>query len=109
MLNKMLNYDEILLKIGEFGKWQRKGLLLLFIPAFVGGMVVLTTAFTAKVPKKFVCYEECDKYLPSRSNFEDNIDNILSDRVSADNEETKNCLTVPLNKFDNDSCGVKDA
>jgi len=104
----MLNYDEILLKIGEFGKWQRRGLLLLFIPAFVGGMVVLTTAFTAKVPKKFVCHEECDEYLPSRSNFEDNIDNILSDRVSADNEETKNCLTVPLNKFDNDSCGVKD-
>ena len=51
-----MNYDEILLKIGEFGWWQKKAILvLLMIPAFTGGMLVMTTAFTAKIPEQFNC------------------------------------------------------
>ena len=120
----MIKYDDILLKIGEFGRWQKKGLLLLFIPAFVGGMVVLTTAFTAKVPKKFVCHAECNYTLdPSSDDFSENlesgnllldqinlndkIDKILLDREAADDDTTDYCLSVPIS-FKNNTCSISD-
>jgi len=100
----MVKYDDILLKIGEFGKWQKKGLLLLFIPAFVGGMVVLTTAFTAKVPKKFVCHADCDI---AHIKFNDKIDKILLDREAAD-DETDYCLSLPISFHSNNTCSIND-
>jgi len=87
-----MKYDDILLKIGEFGRWQRQGLLLLFIPAFVGGMVVLTTAFTAKVPKSFVCHAECTVPFEVRVK----IGRILLDRKNAEDDMTNYCLSYPF-------------
>ena len=34
-----LDYDVLLTKLGEFGNFQRKALLWLWLPAFVGGIV----------------------------------------------------------------------
>ena len=34
-----LDYDVLLTKFGEFGNFQRKALLCLWLPAFVGGIV----------------------------------------------------------------------
>ena len=38
-----LDYNKILLKIGEFGPWQRKAIVWLMVPAFVAGLVSIFT------------------------------------------------------------------
>ena len=54
------NDDKLMLKIVEFGWLQKRALLFLFVPAFVGGLVVMTTAFTTKIPEEFSCNIKCD-------------------------------------------------
>ena len=34
-----LCYDDLLLKLGEFGPWQRKAIFWLLLPTFVAGLV----------------------------------------------------------------------
>ena len=98
-----MNYDKVLLKIGEFGWWQKKAFLLLMVPAFVGGMVVLTTAFTAKVPAKFVCHVKCEE-LPTSVD----VDQILLDREASNiTDDTNYCIILPVKKFENNSCGME--
>jgi hypothetical protein len=46
-----VNYDKLLLTLGEFGKFQEKALAWLLIPAYVGGIVLLTTNFAAADPE----------------------------------------------------------
>jgi len=46
-----LDYDVLLTKLGEFGNFQRKALLWLWLPAFVGGIVVVTAAFSVMEPE----------------------------------------------------------
>lgn len=36
---KNVNYDAMLTKLGEFGRFQKKALLWLWLPAFVAGIV----------------------------------------------------------------------
>ena len=45
------NYDKLLLTLGEFGRFQKRALAWLLIPAYVGGIVLLTTNFAAAVPE----------------------------------------------------------
>ena len=104
-----MDYDKILEKIGEFGRWQKKSFLLLSIPAFVGGMVVLTTAFTVQMPKEFICYDACENYDASVK-----FRSILDTKVIAveeDNEIDKSvfCDKVPFERNSNDSCAINYA
>ena len=104
-----MDYDKILEKIGEFGRWQKKSFLLLSIPAFVGGMVVLTTAFTVQMPKEFICYDACENYDTSVK-----FRSILDTKVLAveeDNEIDKSvfCDKVPFERNSNDSCAINYA
>ena len=99
-----MNYDKVLLKIGEFGWWQKKAFLLLMVPEFFGGMVVLTTAFTAKFPIKFVCHDKCDDPQASVD-----VDQILLDREARNiTDDTNYCIMLPFKKFENNSCGMDD-
>ena len=94
-----MDYDKILLKLGEFGWWQKKKFFWLCIPAFVGGMIVLTTAFTAKIPKEFVCFDaECDTFEPTNL-----IDGFLKEKTLL-NDKEDNCLALPLTKDESSMC-----
>ena len=44
------NYDDILEHIGQIGKFQLRICLLLCIPAFTPGMVVMSYTFTGAIP-----------------------------------------------------------
>ena len=44
-----MNYDDILLEIGELGPWQIGHLLALWLPAIASGIFVLTYSFSGKV------------------------------------------------------------
>ena len=49
-------------KIG-FGGWQAFICLILFIPSFIGGLIVLNTAFTVATPGNFECRTELQRRL----------------------------------------------
>ena len=70
-----VNLDDILDRIGVFGKWQQKIVFMLLIASFIGGskeeneilpslitistnsgLTVMNTAVTAAVPDQFRCY-----------------------------------------------------
>ena len=57
-----MNYDKILLELGEFGPWQRTNTFLLGIPFFVAGMNIILTSFTVMEPRNgFRCkIMQCD-------------------------------------------------
>jgi len=42
----------------------RRALLFLLVPAFIGGLVVITMAFTTKMPEKFSCNIKCKYRFP---------------------------------------------
>ena len=71
-----MDYDRILKKIGGFGWWQKKTFLLVCLPAFISGMVVLTTSFSVKMPTEFVCYDACEKFTETA-----NVEAFLSERI----------------------------
>jgi len=56
-----MDYDKILLQLGEFGRWQKINTLLLWIPAIAAGMNILMASFSVMEPKKFRCRNECDQ------------------------------------------------
>ena len=45
---KKMNYDEILLELGELGPWQIFHLTLLWLPVIASGIYVLTYSFSGK-------------------------------------------------------------
>ena len=44
-----MNYDDILLEIGELGPWQIGHLLALWLPAIASGIFVLTYSFSGNI------------------------------------------------------------
>ena len=57
-----MNYDDILLELGELGPWQIGHLLALWLPSIASGMFVLTYSFSGLEPSNgFRCYlKQCD-------------------------------------------------
>ena len=55
-----MDYDNILLELGEFGRWQQINALILWIPAIAGGMNILIAAMAVLEPRAFRCKSECD-------------------------------------------------
>ena len=43
-----MNYDDILVELGELGPWQILHCILLWIPSITSGMLVLTYSFSGK-------------------------------------------------------------
>ena len=52
---KILDYDELVEEIGEFGLFQKIVCLLLWFPAAAGGIHVLMYSFTGLEPGSFRC------------------------------------------------------
>ena len=52
---KLINFevDEVLNKIGGFGKWQWLNFILLSLPSAVSGFILLTFSFTGKIRSFF--------------------------------------------------------
>jgi len=56
-----MDYDNILLELGEFGRWQQMNALILWIPAVAGGMNILIASLAVLGPTKgYRCSSECD-------------------------------------------------
>ena len=50
-----MNFDKVLLELGEFGPWQICITLLLWLPAAIDGMMSLMASYTALVPEAYRC------------------------------------------------------
>ena len=56
-----MDYDKILIQLGEFGWWQRRNALLLWLPALAAGVNVLIAAFAVMEPRySYRCRLECE-------------------------------------------------
>ena len=56
-----MDYDKILVQLGEFGSWQRRNALLLWLPALAAGVNVLIAAFAVMEPRyTYRCRLECE-------------------------------------------------
>jgi len=56
-----MDYDKILLELGEFGRWQQMNTLMLWIPAIVAGMNILIASFSVMEPRYgYRCRNACD-------------------------------------------------
>ena len=56
-----MNFDEILTQLGEFGLWQKRSSLLLFLPYCGAGINVLIAAFAVMAPRHgYRCRNSCD-------------------------------------------------
>ena len=56
-----MNYDKILVELGEFGPWQIVITLLLWLPAAVDGVMTLIASYTSLVPEAYRCnIPDCD-------------------------------------------------
>lgn len=49
--SEAFNYDDILEHLGQMGKFQLRTFLLLCLPAFFPGIVIMSYTFTGGVPK----------------------------------------------------------
>jgi hypothetical protein len=57
-----MDYDNILLELGEFGRWQQMNALILWIPAVAAGMNILIASFAVLGPTNgYRCRTECDR------------------------------------------------
>ena len=50
-----MNYDKILVELGEFGPWQVIIALLLWLPLILDGWVTMTASYTALAPEAYRC------------------------------------------------------
>ena len=56
-----MNFDRVLSQLGEFGPWQRRNTLLLWLPSAGAGINVLIAAFAVMGPRNgFRCRNACD-------------------------------------------------
>ena len=56
-----MNFDDILTQLGEFGLWQKRSSLLLFLPYCGAGINVLIAAFAVMAPRHgYRCRNSCD-------------------------------------------------
>ena len=46
-----MNYDRVLVELGEFGRWQKRCTALLWLPAMAAGLNVLIAAFAVMEPR----------------------------------------------------------
>ena len=59
LLNKVMDYDKILLELGEFGKWQKFNNLMLWIASIAGGMTSVMVIISIMEPSNgFRCRNE---------------------------------------------------
>ena len=56
-----MDYEKVLQKIGEFGRWQKKSLLFLLVPIFVAGIVYNKGSILR--PKDVSCNIHCQKFV----------------------------------------------
>ena len=50
-----MNYDKILVELGDFGSWQIIIVLMLWLPFILDGLVTLTASYTALAPEVYRC------------------------------------------------------
>jgi len=55
-----MDFDKVLVELGEFGAWQRYNALLLWLPSIAAGMNIMVNAFSVMQPKEFRCANACD-------------------------------------------------
>ena len=56
-----MNFDRVLSQLGEFGPWQRRNTILLWLPSAGAGINVLIAAFAVMGPRNgFRCRNACD-------------------------------------------------
>ena len=55
-----MDYDKILVELGEFGPWQQRNALMLWLPAMADGINILIAAFVMSAPDRFRCRNSCD-------------------------------------------------
>ena len=55
-----MDYDKVLLELGEFGPWQQRNALMLWLPAMADGINILIAAFVMSAPERFRCRNTCD-------------------------------------------------
>ena len=56
------HYDGILAEIGSFGPWQKRLMVLLWIPSIYTGVAFMTYSFTLGTPSEYRCYVPgCDE------------------------------------------------
>ena len=55
-----MDYDKILLQLGEFGPWQRRNALMLWLPAMADGINILIANFVIFGPDRYRCRNSCD-------------------------------------------------
>ena len=73
---KILDYDDLVGEIGEFGLFQKIACFLLWFPAAAGGIHVMMYSFTGLEPTKYRCdipgcnSTDYDGYIPEHSDAE---------------------------------------
>ena len=55
-----MDYDKILLQLGEFGPWQQRNALMLWLPAMADGINILIANFVIFGPDRYRCRNSCD-------------------------------------------------
>ena len=55
-----MNFDKVLNDLGEFGRWQKMNLFLLWFPCMMSGVMVLIGSFTLLEPSEYRCKNVCD-------------------------------------------------
>lgn len=62
MTEQLGTYDEVLEKIGQFGPWQKKIILFLWLPPILAGMGFMQYSFAAGTPKSRCLVPLCESY-----------------------------------------------
>ena len=62
MTEQLGTYDEVLEKIGQFGPWQKKIILFLWLPPILAGMGFMQYSFAAGTPKTRCLVPLCESY-----------------------------------------------
>jgi len=88
-----MNYDDILVELGDFGRWQKYVAFMCALGAIEGGIITMTYTFTGYEPSAFVCD------LPKCGNDTDYMSLVKNSSLFGYNEEdgkTDYCLIRPL-------------
>ena len=54
-----MDYDRILIHLGEFGTWQRRNYFLLWLPTLAAGINIMTAAWSVMTPRKGKSSAKC--------------------------------------------------
>ena len=109
-----MDYDKLLLKIGEFGRWQRKSLLYLLVPIFVAGIVNQVIPFTVLMPETVSCNIRCQKFVtpsgkPITKREAFSALNPLGNNSTDFFAKPKFCTVVKFTRIDNVTCTIENS